>query len=227
MKRTSSGAVALVLAVAFAAPAAGDITLTMEEFVGNDGFSLGSFYSGITFTAGPSAQDWIAADISTGAYNASSWPSGTSYGSGQYWVFDNASAWTGIVGGDGRIDFDNQDATYFETGYSAFSSGGGTALFMDAYRADGTLIDSDSGASNLRFTDSNASGPGTLRVDWNGVDHIAWVTIHDTGNFWTIDNMTTNASGITASAGIIPVPGAVWLGAVGLSMVGWLRKRIA
>ncbi len=216
----------MVLAVAFAAPAAGDITLTMEEFVGSDGASLGSFYTGITFSAGPSAQDWIAADITTGSYNASSWPSGTSYGTGQYWIYDNASAWTGIVGSDGRIDFDNQDATFFETGYSAFSSGGGTALYLDAYRADGTLIDSDSGASNLRYADSNGSGPGTLRVDWNGVDPIAWVMIHDTGNFWTIDNMTTDASGIATASAPIPVPGAALLGALGLGMVGCVRRRL-
>ena len=70
---------------------------------------------------------------------------------------------------------------------------------------------------------SHNSGPGTLRVDWNGTDHIAYVTVHDSGNYWTIDDIKTNATGISA----IPAPGAALLGVMGLGMVGLVRRRRA
>jgi hypothetical protein len=79
---------------------------------------------------------------------------------------------------------------------------------------------SDSGPSNLR--PGNVTGPDTLRVDWNGTDPIAYVRVHDSGNFWLVDDIKTDASGIT----VVPAPAAVLLGMMGLGLVGWLKRRV-
>ena len=124
-----------------------------------------------------------------GGYNASSWPSETIMGGqGEYWIYNNVSAWTGIVGNDGIIRFSN-NVTFVEMGYSA-----GATLYLEAYNSADNLLDQDSGPANLRFANSNETGPGTLRVDAPTGELISYVTIHDTGNLWTIDNLTTDAT---------------------------------
>ena len=215
--KTISAALALALVAAIAAPAAADITLTFEEFVGNDQEPLATFYQGVTFEAGPGGTDWIGCDTTTGGYSASSWPSGTIMGGdGEYWIYDFASATTTVFGVDGIINFDYEDATYVELGYSSNGN-----FYMDAYDTNDVLMDSDMRPSNLRYQDGNSSGPGTLRVDWDGTNHISYVVIHDGANLWTVDNLVTDAS-----IEIIPAPGALLLGVLGLGMVGWVRKRL-
>ena len=122
------------------------------------------------------------------------------------------------TGNDGVIAFDNQDATYVELGYCSSSE-----LWLEAYDAGGNLIDQDSGLANLRYTNSNESGPGTLRVDWDGSNYIAYVNVHDSGNFWVVDNIQTDASGIVINP--VPVPGAIALSGLGVGLVNWLRRR--
>ncbi|MHC4116675.1 MAG: hypothetical protein ACYSWO_04120 [Planctomycetota bacterium] len=191
-----------------------DIAMTFEEFVGFNDSPISTFYSGVSFTAVGTGDEWIASEASY--YNTSSWPSGTSYGSGYYWMYDDVFAWNGISTGAGKIEFDSANATYVELGYCAASD-----FYLEAYRADGVMIDSDSGAANRRYLESNESGPGTLRVDWDGTDHIAYVIVHDTGNYWCVDNVMTDATDI-----VVPVPGAFLLGVLGLSVAGVkLRKR--
>jgi len=196
-----------------------DITMTFEEFLGSDQAPISTLYSGVTFTSGTGTEDWIARDLTTGSYNASSWPSGNSYGAGEYWVYDKVAATTvgdEFMGASGKISFANANATYVQVGYSSIS-----ALYLEAYDAEGNLIEVDSGPGNLRNLHSNPNGPGTLRVDWNGTDYIAFVIVHDTGNFWIVDNITTDATGIK-----LPVPAAVTLGAIGVGLVCLFRKRI-
>lgn len=204
----------LVVVFGMCAVVFADITMTFEEFLGSDGAPISTYYSGISFTAASSGQQWIAADITTGGYNASSWPSGS--GGGAYWIYGNVAAWAGVAGDNGKIEFDNKDAKFVEIGYSAQST-----LYLEAFDAMGNSIDVDNGPGNLRSY-GNESGPGTLRVDWNGTDMIAWVIIHDQGNFWVADNVRTDATGIS---GVVPAPGAIVLGAMGASLVGWLRRR--
>lgn len=189
-------------------------TLTFEEFLGHDTQPIATYYSGITFEAASSGQDWIASDITTGLYNGSSWPSG--WGGGEYWLYDYACAWTGIPGDDGKIGFGNQDATFVEVGYSAYEAGQGIAIYLEAYDSGGNLLDSDSGVSNLRYIDNNPNGPGMLRVDWDGFNSIAYVLIHDTGNFWIADNISTDATGI--------IPEPVTFALLGLGGL-FLRRR--
>jgi len=197
-------------------------TITFEEFVGLDGTPVGTFYKGITFESGAGGSDWVARDGRY--YNVSSWETKEKWGTGDYWINNYVSATTALdyTGNDGIIRFDNKDAKYVELNYAAYNGSGAPALYLVAYSQSGVVLDSDSGPSNLRYIDGNESGPGTLHVDWNGTDPIAYVIVHDTGNYWTVDNIKTDASGIT----IIPAPAAVLLGMVGLGLVGWLRRRV-
>ncbi len=217
MKRFGSYAAAfLLLAGARVAPA--DTLMTFEEFLGYDGAPLSTFYSGITFQAASSGQDWIASDVTTGNYNASSWPSGQQWGGGQYWINDYVAAWTGVLGDNGKVSFDNADGTFVQLNYSTSN-----LLYLEAYNSGGTLLDSDTGLGNLRYMNGNPNGPGTLRVDAPGGEYISYVLIHDSGNFWVVDNIRTDASGIVTQR--VPAPGAILLGGLGVSLVSWLRKR--
>ena len=173
---------------------ASQITMTFEEFLGSDVAPIATFYDGITFESGGSGSDWVARDGSTGNYNISSWPSGDVLGSdGNFWIFDLVAATTALdaTGNDGAIRFDNADATFVEVGYCSAND-----FFLEAYAADDNLLDVDSGPPNLRIGNGNENGPGILRVDWDGETHIAYVIVHDEGNFWILDNITTDATGI-------------------------------
>jgi len=196
-------------------PASADITLTFEEFLGSDGAPLSTWYQGVSFTATIGGSEWVASDVTTGNYNASSWPSGQQWGSGEYWIHDYVGAWTGVVGDSGRISFDNEDATFVQVGYSA-----ATALNLYAYDSSGTLIDSDTQPANLRHSNGNASGPGALRVD-APAGYISYVVLSDAGNFWVMDDLWTDAS-VT----IIPAPGAALLGVIGLGVLGHIKRRL-
>lgn len=205
---------AAVAALAGSSIARADITMSFEEIPG-DVQPINNFYTGVTFGSSSTGSPMVTRRTSIGGYNTSNFEDGTSSGSGEYWIFGGVGATSALdgSGNDGRISFDNQDATYVALRYSCNST-----FTMEAYSAAGVLIDTDSGPANLRFTNSNAGGPGLLRVDWNGVNHIAYVIVHDTGNFWVIDNVVTDASGVT------PAPGAAALLGLGGLLVGRRRR---
>jgi len=220
MRNSMTNALAILLLVSVSAASA-DTLMTFEEFLGYDTTPISTFYSGISFQSGYAGSDWVARDGATGNYNVSSWPSGTVLGSGgEYWIYGLVSATTALdyTGNDGVIAFDNKDAAYVELGYSSYGP-----LYLEAYDTSNTLLDSASGPANLRYVNGNASGPGTLRVDAPAGQYISYLYIHDTGNYWTVDNIRTDASGIVMNP--IPAPGAVLLGGIGVSLVTWLRRR--
>jgi hypothetical protein len=200
--------------VVFAGVAQAAITINFEEGVGIDRTPINAQYTGITFVGATSGLPWLYLDSTTGSYNVSSWPSGA--GGGGYWINDLAAAWTGESGPDGKIAFNNADATFFQVNYCSYSQ-----FYLEAYDSSGNLVDSTSGPANYAGPD----GPGTLTVNAPDGASIAYVMLHDTGNYWVVDNVVTDATGITPT---VPEPATIviWslLGAVAY---GWSRRRKA
>jgi hypothetical protein len=190
-------------------------TLTFEEFLGHDKLPIATYYSGITFQSGYGGSDWVAIDATSNNYTISSWPSKKAWYDGLYWIYDYVAAMPApdYTGTDGIIAFDNKDATFVELGYCCAGE-----LWILAYDSVGNLIDQDSGPANLRDRYyGNELGPGTLRVDWDGTNYIAYINVHELSNYWMVDNISTDASGI------IPEPATVYL--LGLGGLALLRKR--
>ena len=52
----------------------------------------------------------------------------------------------------------------------------------------------DTGEANLRYINNNESGPGTLYVEAPAGEVIKYVTIHDTGNYWSVDNIIVDTA---------------------------------
>ncbi len=217
---TAITCLAFVLSMMNSRPVLADTVMTFEEFLGNDTAPVSTFYSGITFRSGYSGSDWVARDATTGSYNISSWPSGQAWGSGEYWIYGNVGATTALdySGNDGIIAFDSKDATFVELGYSS-----GSDLYLLAYDSMGNMIAQDSGPANRRYIEGNGFGPGTLRVDAPAGTYISYVDVHDTGNYWVVDNIRTDATGIVIHP--IPGPSAIVLGGLGMSLVSWFRRR--
>ncbi|MGH7132789.1 MAG: MYXO-CTERM sorting domain-containing protein [Phycisphaerales bacterium] len=207
-------ALVAIAALAGAGIAQADIVMSFEEIPG-DVQPINNFYTGVTFGSSSTGSPMVTRRTSIGNYNTSNFDDGTSNGSGNFWIFGDVGATSALdgSGNDGRISFDNQNATFVTLRYSCSST-----FTMEAYTALGVLIDTDSGPANLRVVNNNEAGPGLLRVDWNGVNHIAYVIVHDTGNFWVIDNVVTDATGIT------PAPGAAALLGLGGLIVGRRRR---
>jgi hypothetical protein len=192
--------------------------VTFENIPG-DIQAINNFYSGITFGSSSTGSPLVTRRASTNNYNISSAPSGTVYNGGYYWIYDDVGVTSALdnSGNDGKVSFDNEDATYVTIAYCAEST-----FWLEAYDTNGNLLDTDSGAANLRFFNGNEAGPGSLTVNWDGVNYISYVIVHDTGNFWVIDNLDTDATGLST---VIPLPSAAGLAGVGLFCVGAHRRR--
>lgn len=145
---------------------------------GVDGQVIASSITGLEFT-NTAGYNWLYADWRTGDYNGP-YPNGPDPLASQYWSAGNFFAWLGTEQGAGVITFTQSYATYFKIGYSSFSN-----FYIDAYDTNGTLLDSASGGPNL-----DTGRLDYLRVDAPGM---AYVICHDTGNFWLVDNLETDA----------------------------------
>ncbi len=89
---------------------------------GTDGATVTDI-TGVSFLSYNNGYVPLYADIRTRAYNATSDSLGTSYGTGLNHMNGNFSVWAGPnADAQGvRIDFTDNDGTYFRTGYSRFS----------------------------------------------------------------------------------------------------------
>ncbi|BBO87759.1 hypothetical protein [Desulfosarcina ovata] len=130
--------------------------------------------------------NWQYGDIRTGKYNV--YP----YQDGQYETNGNFFAWLGPSGDQGRIDFLGGGASYCSVLVST-SSG----VTLDAYDSDDSLIATSGWAANNLETGTLTQ----LTVEAPTGQTIAYVIVHDTGNYWLMDDLCTDAN-----KAVIPVP---------------------
>lgn len=182
------------LAVLLSEGAYAQTLLDLENGRGHSHAPLNEFFVGISF-----GENWIFGDAEVGSWNVSSWDcsanqdTGLQWGSADYWMCDFAFALV-RPGNRGRIEFDNADATFAQVAYCYGNNG---VLNLEAYDTSGALIDSDTGVGNSRVFHGNENGPGYLRVDAPMGSSIAAIEIFDSENFYLIDNLLTDATGIS------------------------------
>jgi len=163
---------------------ADDIFIDFED--GIEEIEIESTIPNLKFTT-THGLNWRYGDIRTGRYNV--YP----YGTRAYETRGNFFAWLGVTGNAGRIDFPGGAATYCSVLVSTYSG-----VVVDAYNSDNQLISTSGWAgSNI-----NTRTFTRLTVDAPAGDYISYVIIHDTGNYWLIDELCTDAN-----PAVIPVPG--------------------
>lgn len=153
---------------------------------GINGIEIESTIPSLKFTT-TSGLNWRYGDIRTGSYNV--YP----YGSQAYETRGNFFAWLGVTGDAGRIDFPGGGATYISVLVST-SSG----VIIDAYNSRDVLI-ANSGRAD---SNTNTRTFTRLTVDAPRGEYISYVIIHDTGNYWLMDELCTNAN-----KAVVPVSG--------------------
>lgn len=177
-------------------------------------FEEGTDGATVTGISGVSLKDFngynpLYADIRTGRYNATSDDKGISMGTGLYHHNGYFAVWAG-PNADARgvkVDFANNDGTWFKTGYSSYNT-----FYIDAYLTDGSIV-TVNGAGNT------GSLMGYLQVNATTGLFIDYVVLHDTGNYWIVDDMSGNTSGVG-----VPEPTTTLLLGAGLMGLAWVRR---
>ena len=123
---------------------------------------------GMVFTT-TDGYDWIYGDWRMG-YNGP-------YPDGAYYSNSNFFAWLGENQGTGRIDFIGATATYLSVLTSTYSG-----LTMDAYDINGTWL------ANSGWVTNNLNTGQMTRLTVSA-PNMAYVLVHDTGNYWLIDDL--------------------------------------
>lgn len=177
-----------------------------------DGTNLSeSPIQGVQFTT-TDGFTWLVGDFATGTYNGKYPVGGVFMSQGMRW------AWLGPDQGAGRIDFVDGNASVF----SLLTSVGQTDVFLEAYDSSDVLLETagpaPANAATGTMTELKIARPG---------NDIAYVIVHDEGNFFLVDSLCTDAPGVTE--GGPAVVGAPLFGgksgamlAVGLGLIGIL-----
>ena len=211
--RLSAIGVAVTALLLATAPANASFFLDFEN--GSDGNPVADI-------AGVSFQDFngfdaIYADARTGAYNATSDDMAQTWGSGNWHHNGWFSVWAGPQAtAQGMIvDFTENDGTWFTTGYSSAS-----AFTVEVWHTDGTHVDFV-GAANTTPTGNPFSGQmGYINAFADAGKAIDYLVLHDTGNFWIVDDMSGDASRVGE-----PVPEPATLLLVGGGLLGMAARR--
>lgn len=148
----------------------------------SNGFDLSAnSIGGVHFTT-TNGYTWLVGDFATGTYSGK-YPNGSYTSQGTKW------AWLGPNEGAGRIDFTSGAASSVSILTSA-----NTPVQMEAYTAGGVL---------LAVAGPVSPNVGTGKMDellvTSSSKNIAYVVIHDSGNFFTVDSLCTNAPGIQSA----------------------------
>ena len=157
--------------------------IDFEEFADGTNLSTRSF-PGVHFTTTQNT-DWIVGDFAlAGRYNGK-YPNGTSPGGG-YTSRGTHWAWLGVAQGAGKIEL-TRPASHFSLLVSSV-----TPVVLEAYAADGTLL-------GTAGPTSNNVGTGTMDELSVSTDtpQISSLIIHDSGNFFLVDAVCTDAAGAT------------------------------
>lgn len=160
-----------------------DIFIDFEE--GLEGIQVSKTYPEVKFT-NTRGLNWLYIDARSGSYNLNG------FRGDFYAVNGNKGTWLGPSGNTGRIDFTGSIASYF----SLLACAGPTGIKVRAYNADGVLLDSVSAGQNT-WTDKTKSRPLLHRLtvtDTKQGGNISYVEISDSGNFWIIDDLCTDAA---------------------------------
>jgi len=144
----------------------------------SDGDVLGEEIPGVAFTT-TMGLDWLVAAYSSGNYNGK-YPDGAYTGEG------DKVTWLGVLGDSGIITFTKGAAGYLSVCTSTYSG-----LVMEAYdEADNLIV-----SSGWATTNTNTGTMDRLWVESAAKD-IKYVILHDTGDFWCIDCLVTDAPGV-------------------------------
>jgi len=187
--------------------------LSFEDGVGRNNQPIDDVL-GVAFEV-TGGYDWIYGDGSTLNWNTNSIDGAYPY-NGPYQHYGKVFAFLGTDNnaGSGKLDFTNNDGTWFRTGYTSYYS-----FYLEGYDSNGNLIASASGGGNLGGSDM-----GWLTINAPSGTFFDYVVMHDTGNYFLVDNMSGDASGVVPPE--VPEPGTVTLLAVcGLfAAVGAVRR---
>lgn len=147
---------------------------------------LGEIIPGVKFTT-TAGQDWLIGRWSSGQYNGK-------YPNGAYTSEGDAWAWLGPSQGAGVITFTQGLASYF----SLFTSTIG-GVTVDAYDQNGSLLITSGFASN----NINTGTMDKLIISRPTPD-IKSVRVHDSGNYWLVDALCTDAPGVACGSLNVP-----------------------
>jgi hypothetical protein len=152
-------------------------SIDFEELPDGTDLSAASF-PGVEFTT-TNGFTWRVGDFATGNYNGK-YPNGAYTSHGTHW------AWLGTEQGAGRIDLTTGRAKDLSVLVSA-----GSTVSLDAYNDAGTLLETAGPSPITTNTDKVAE----LRITRTTAD-IGYVVVHDSGNFFLIDMLCSDARGV-------------------------------
>ena len=188
-----------VATVAFA-----DLHCDFEVGLGHNAEPIGSEIPGLVFST-TSGGDVCYADINSGWYSARS-DNGKVYEDGEYFVSGDVAGFISDLNDKAKVSFACGTASYLTVGYSSLFG-----LTVEAYDSSNNLLDSKTGPANTK----SKGGTGLTYLTVSHSD-IAYVLLHDSGSYWMIDNIDTDAP--------VPEPSSIFTLLSGTALI-IIRRR--